>query len=325
MQHHQIIGVDVSKLTLDLCIKPAGTTLQVSNDLAGFKLLKKNIINTNQALIVMEHTGPYSCRLEKFLHTHGIGFCKIPALQIKRSLGVVRGKSDKLDAGRIAEYGWLRKDQLVADVEIARGIMDLRSLLSLRSKMVRDRSGYMSRLKESLATGECVATSLTARMQREIIKTFTDRITKLESQIRVVIRESAELKQNFELLTGIKGVGPIIAAYMLAYTNNFTRFSNPRKFNCYAGLAPFTHQSGTSIRGRSRVSHLANKELKTLLNLGASCAIQHNAELKTYYQRRVAGGMRKMSCLNIIRCKIVTRMFAIIKRQSPYVELQSAA
>ena len=325
MQHQQIIGVDVSKLTLDVCIRPSGTTLQVANDLAGFRLLKEHLCSMPNTLIIMEHTGHYSRRFEDFLSKHSIGFCKIAALEIKRSLGVVRGKSDKLDAKRIAQYGWLRKDQLKADQLIDKNLTELRSLLSLRSKMVRDRSGYLTRLKESLATGECLATSFTAKTQRELIAVFNNKVNKLEVQIRLLIKENQELKQNFELLTGIKGVGQIIAAYMLAYTNNFKRFNDPRKFNCYAGLAPFSHQSGTSIKGRSRVSHLANKELKTLLNMGAFCAIRHNPELKVYYQRRVAEGMRKMSCVNIIRSKIVTRMFAVVKRQTPYVPVQIAA
>lgn len=325
MQHQQIVGIDVSKNTLDVCIKPAGITFQVSNDLAGFNLLKKGIGDPVKTLIVMEHTGNYSLRLEKYLHQKAIGFCKIAALHIKRSLGVVRGKSDNLDAGRIAEYGWLRRDQLKADERVDQQVTDLRSLLNLRTKMVRDRSGYVARLKESLATGEYLATSPMAKMQESIIKTFTVQITKLEAQIYELIDQDPALRQNFQLLTGIKGVGPVIAAHMLACTHNFKRFSNARKFNCYVGIAPFIHQSGTSIKGRSRISHLANKDIKALLNMGAASAINYNQELKNYYQRRLSEGMRKMSCLNIIRSKLVSRMFAIIKRQTPFVELPFAA
>ena len=184
MQHHQIIGVDVSKNTLDLCIKPSGATLQVTNDLAGFNLLKKKIGNRQNVLIIMEHTGNYSLKLENYLHQKGIGFCKVAALHIKRSLGVVRGKSDKLDAARIAEYGWLRRDQLQADKRVSQQLIDLRALLNLRAKMVRDRSGYIARLKESLATGECLATSQTTKMQQAIINMFTSKITRLEAEVR---------------------------------------------------------------------------------------------------------------------------------------------
>ncbi len=325
MKGQQIIGVDVSKHTLDVCIKPTGETLQVTNDLAGIKLLRNKIGDTHNNLVVMEHTGSYSLILEKFLHQKRIGFCKVAALQIKRSLGIVRGKSDKIDACRIAEYGWRYRDELKPDPELNKDILDLRSLLSLRAKLVRDRAGYTARLKEAVATGECTVKSVVAKMQNDLIDRFSKKISELETLIRETISENQKIKQNFQLLNGIKGVGPIIAAYMIAYTQNFKKFSNARKFNCYVGIAPFAHQSGTSIRGRSRVSHLANKELKTLLDLGAKTAIQYNQELREYYKRRIAEGKKKMSCINIIRSKIVARMFAVIKRQSNYVESPLAA
>ena len=150
-------------------------------------------------------------------------------------------------------------------------------------------------------------------------------IKKLEAGIEQLITDDPELKKNFDLIRTIKGVGKVVAAKVLAVTNNFKKFSNARKFNCYAGLAPFKHESGTSIRGRSRISHLANKEVKTILSLAAFCAIRCDEEFKQYYQKRVAGGKRKMSCVNIIRAKIVSRIFAVIKRQTPYVPQVLAA
>ncbi|HMD01051.1 MAG TPA: IS110 family transposase, partial [Ferruginibacter sp.] len=73
------------------------------------------------------------------------------------------------------------------------------------------------------------------------------------------------------------------------------------------------------------VSHLANKEAKTFLNLAACCAIRYDPELKQYYEKRVSEGLKKMSCINIIRSKIVARMFAVVKRKTPYQTLQTAA
>jgi transposase len=100
---------------------------------------------------------------------------------------------------------------------------------------------------------------------------------------------------------------------------------NARKFNCYAGIAPFKVESGSSISLRARISHLANKEIKCLLNLGAASAARFDPELKEYYQRRISEGKRKMSCLNIIRSKLVSRMFAVVARQSPYQQRLTAA
>lgn len=324
MKQQLIVGIDVSKRTLDLCVKPAGITLQVSNDLAGFKLLKQQL-GAHRAIIVMEHTGLYSRKLEAFLQRHLIDFCKVPALQIKRSLGVVRGKNDRIDAMRIAEYGWLRKDQLIPTCATAAGLHELQDLLTLRAKLVKDRSGFINRAKELQHGSSYPRANPIHTCHEHMIKVFSEQIAKIEACILETIKADKALHQTFLLLKSIKGVGTVIAAQMIASTDNFKKFDNARKFNCYAGLAPFSHESGCSIRHRSRVSHLASKKIKTLLNLSAFCAIRVDAELKQYYTRRVAEGKGKMSCINIIRAKIVARMFAVVKRQSPYEPVRSAA
>ena len=296
MQDFLIVGVDVSKTTLDICIKPMETLLRIDNTSRGFSCWYQQLQNLclpeAKILVVLEHTGRYSNRFENFLHAKGIGFCKIPALQIKRSLGVLRGKNDTIDAQRIAEYGWLRRDILQADPVIEKEVGELKSLLSLRSKLVRDRSGYQCRLKEIKATSDVVM-AIELKVVQQTIAFLTAKIEKINTSIQMLIAANEALSKTSSLLTSMKGVGWVVAAYMIACTANFKRFRNARKFNCYAGLAPFKNESGTSIRGRSRVSHLANKEVKTILNLAASCAIQHDAELSQYYQRRVSEGKRK--------------------------------
>lgn len=328
MQEFLIVGVDVSKATLDICFKPMGTLLRIENNQAGYKEwmkeLEKLYLPQVSLLVVMEHTGRYSKKFEVFMQTQNIGYCKIPALQIKRSLGVLRGKTDKVDAQRIAEYGWLRRDILGADPFIEQAIQELQQLLSLRGKLVRDRSGYICRLKELKATSSS-SSCFESKVQQQVIRVLTDKIDEIESRIKILITSNSELSKTCDLLRSIKGVGWMVACYMISCTANFKKFSNARKFNCYAGLAPFRHESGTSIRGKARVSHLANKEAKTILNLAALCAIRFDTELKNYYQKKVSDGKRKMSCLNIIRSKIVARMFAVVKRQTPFIPLNQAA
>lgn len=329
MQEFLIVGIDVSKSSLDICFKPSGKSMRINNNLSGFKdwfiQLKSQCRERSKVLIVMEHTGHYSCRLEKFLLLKEINFCKVPALQIKRSLGVIRGKNDKIDAQRIADYGWLRRDVLAADTFGNEELNELKCLLSLRLKLVRDRSGYLCRIKEMIESGFCTSSDYSIKIQQKITDFLKVEIRKVELRIKTLIRSNSNFMNTCDLMMSIKGVGWIVAAYMMACTDNFKKFSNARKFNCYAGLAPFKHSSGTSITGRSRTSHLANKYAKTLLTMAAACAIRTDRELKQYYQKRVSEGMKKMSCLNIIRSKIVARMFAVIKRQSPYQELSIAA
>lgn len=327
MKQIVIVGVDVSKATLDLYVKPMNVAYQVVNNKTGYKQWFKEVepllTADSKLLIVMEHTGLYSNLFEQFLQYMLIDYCKVPALQIKRSMGVIRGKNDKIDAERIADYGWMRRDILSSSQIPSLQLSELRQLLSLRAKLVKDRSGYITRLKEMKTAGCC--DRFQSRIQEQTIHFLSKQIDLIQGRMILLIESNTELKSTCDLLRSIKGIGLIIAAHMISCTDNFKRFSNARKFNCYAGLAPFKYESGSSIRGRSRVSHLANKEVKSLLNLAAFCAIRCDEEMKQYYQKRVSEGKRKMSCLNIIRSKLVARMFAVVKRQSPYQQKLIAA
>ena len=91
-----------------------------------------------------------------------------------------------------------------------------------------------------------------------------------------------------------------------------------RKLICYCDVAPFKHESGTSIRGQTLVSPLANKKLKTLLTMAAICPIRFDSGLKAKYYQKVGEGKPKMSVLNIIRAKLIERILTVVKRGSPY-------
>jgi transposase len=329
MEKRTIIGVDVSKMTLDSAFSQTKAHLKIPNSPAGFTRWLKwalSLSTTAELWVVMEHTGYYSFQFELFLQQQAITYSKVPAIEIKRSAGLVRGKSDKADAQMISEYGRLRQEQLKAVVAPIREVTELKDLLSLRGKLVADRSGYKARLKEMRGTRGYAATAVHVQVQQHQIQTLSVAIKTIEKAIKEQISQDQGLSANYKLLLTIKGIGPVTAAYMLACTENFSRFANSRKFSCYAGLAPFEHSSGSSIRGKQRVSHYANKKAKCLLNLSALVAVRFNPELKAYYQKRVAEGKNKMSVLNIVRNKLVDRMFAVIKRQTPYCEnLQTAA
>lgn len=158
-----------------------------------------------------------------------------------------------------------------------------------------------------------------------MIKYLSKQINIVEEQMNGIIKENEPMSRNFKLLTTIKGVGPQTALFMIAYTVNFTKFKNSRKFASYSGIAPFPNTSGTSIRGRNKVNNLANKKIKSLLDLCAKTSIQHNSEMKKYYNERIDAGKNKMSTINIIRNKIVSRMFAVVNRNEPYVDLMKYA
>src|SRR5699024_1377439 len=146
-----------------------------------------------------------------------------------------------------------------------------------------------------------------------------------EKAIQGIIESNREINDLYDLVTSVTGVGKVTTWYLLAFTTGFTKFDTWRQFASYSGIAPFQKSSGTSIRGKTKVSNLANKKIKSLLELCAKNAIQHSPEMRKYYHRRVESGKNKMSTINIIRNKLVARIFAVVKRGTPYVEIAKYA
>ncbi len=321
VQH--IIGADLAKKSIDLSCHLLKSHIQIENTQQGYKQLiewlNKQKINLSTVMIVMEHTGLYSFGLEAFLHQQQIVFVKVNALAIKRSLGLVRGKTDQIDAARIAAYGYEKREQLIPDRLLDDSLKRLQMLYSTRERLVKHRAALICAIKEYRHIG-IQEKDLILQSQLKIVKELDKQIERIENESGLIIENQDALKKNFTLLTSIKGVGKVLALASIIKTNNFTRFDTARKFACFCGTAPFEHSSGTSIKGRTRVSHLADKKMKTLLDLSAKSAIQHDKELKEYYLKRIGMGKSKMSTINIVRNKILYRMFAVIKRQTPFIQ-----
>jgi transposase len=317
-----ILGVDVSKLTLDICCAERNLYLKIENQTKGFTRLKKwckvNEINLKETLVVMEHTGGYEYRFMQFCESQSIPYCRIPGLEIKQSQGITRGKSDQVDAFRIGRYGEEKAKRLAPSKPLDNNILALRQLLSFRKRLVRERAGLECTVKERkhmyLAKKDTVTQIAQAKMKED-----KKHIRQIETEIMEIIKTNEKLMQTYRIITSIKGIGNVNAWMTIAYTENFTSFIDGRKYAVYAGVVPFEHTSGTSIKGRKRVSHLANKELKQELNQAAKTAITHDAELRTYAERKLKNKPYPV-VLNNVKFKLILRMFALVKRGEKFVE-----
>jgi transposase len=323
MKVQHIIGADLSKKTIDVFSHSSGQHLCFENNEAGFKVLMQWLEEEGSALsqtaIVMEHTGLYSYLFEKFLHRNSMVFVKVAALEILKSQGVTRGKSDKIDAKRIALYGFEKQHKLKATEQIQESLVRLKMLNTVRSGLVKQKVAIKCSIKEFKNIG-LKNSDMIIKGQENVLKLLEKQIADLELETEKIIKENSGLNNNYKYLRSVRGVGHVTAVVTIIKTGNFTKFDNGRQFSCYCGTAPFEYSSGTSFKGRTRISHLADKEMKTLLDLAARSAMQHDPELKQYYQRRLSDGKSKRSTINIIRNKLIHRMFAVIKRQEPFVD-----
>ena len=330
MKYKQIIGIDVSKSTLAVHLYYGNHRAVFKNTDAGIiRLLnwvrKTNGVAMEQTLFIVDQTGIYTYKLSSALSRADITFAMVSGLSIKRSLGLVRGKSDPINARAIATYGYLWQEKLVPYSMPTKAIRELKDLLKLRDRMVKQRAGYKATVREQKKILNLGDDQLLVKSQEAMIAALSQQIKTIEKQCREIIRSDQKLAQQYRWITSVKGVGQQTAWHLIATTHGFTRFQNWRQLACYCGTAPFPYQSGSSIRGRTKVSHLANKNLKKLLNMCALAAIQHDKEIKAYYQRKIEQGKHKMSVINAVRNKLLARIVAVVNRQSPFVDTQKFA
>ena len=319
------VGIDVSKLKLDACFllnESQNYHRVFDNTLKGIRMMTKwvdDLTAKENCLFCLEHTGIYAMPLCYYLGEQQYNFALVPALEILKSIGVKRGKTDKADAAAIAKYAQIRCDDIRLYSLPEKQLVKLKFLLTHRNLLVKTRKNFHVALTEPVSFVEKDLISDVNRQNKQLVTNLDRKIKEIEKQITGIIEGNEQMKKIYDLLVSVPGIGPHIAAYLLVYTRCFTLFENSRKFACYAGIAPFEYQSGVSIKGRSKVSHLANKRMKSLLNLAALTAKKSDAQIKQYYERKIKEGKNPMLVLNNIRNKIVARIFATVKRQTPYV------
>lgn len=322
------LGIDISNDVLDLALVHETTygefeDKKINNSFSGFEQmldwLLKQEVKLEDCLICMEHTGTYGLLLFAWLSQVGIDYCVEPGLKIKRSLGITRGKNDKVDARRLADYAFTNKAKLDVFTLPSTLIIQIKQYLTYRDQIVKISTSLKNSLKSHNTYQKVSGINFISDDISSQIEENEDRVKQIEKKIIEIINSNPEVKKNFELATSVKGIGLVIATFMLVTTNNFTGFDNGRKYACYSGIAPFEYASGTSIKGRTKVSQIGNKKMKSLLSNGANSAKRYDPEIRAYYKRKEAEGKDHKLIINAISCKLVNRVFATIKRQTPYV------
>jgi len=330
MEIQETIGIDVSKLFFDAFIHSVKKHKRFKNTPEGFTSMSDWVRENTKTpeskqLYAFEHTGLYSLPLSVYLSSLKNKFILIPGLELKRSTGLARGKDDVIDAKAIALYAYRRREEITPYKLPSPKLLELRYLLRLREKLVKQRAGFIVTEKETIKMLGDTVPEIYIDIHGDMIRNLSEQIKKIEKAMRDIVRGDEEIKNQFDLITSIQGVGEQTALFMIVFTSAFTLFENSRKFASYAGVAPFPYQSGTSIRGKTKTSNLANKKFKSLLSNCASSAKVHNSEIKQYYQRKLSEGKHKMSVLNSVRNKLLSRIFAVIKRGTPHADTMGFA
>lgn len=326
MKFEFFIGIDVSKNELDFSIQQGKCFLfhrEIANEPEAIRALLKELgklpgLHLDRSVFCMEHTGIYSNHLLSCLHKRKANICLEAATQIKKSLGNIRGKNDKVDSLRIAEYAYKNRDDLRLWEPKRDVIQELAHLSATRSRLIKAKKMLKTPLKEYGAFVKKNTVRRNTGLCNKALTGIEADLDKVEKAITTIINSDQELKRLFGLVTLVSGVGKVTAVQMLVTTNEFKDIRSPKQYACYAGLAPFIQESGI-LKGKGRVSHMANKKVKTLLHMSALVAIQYNPDLKLYYERKTGLEKKnKMSVINAVRNKLVLRIFACVNQNREY-------
>lgn len=314
-----IIGIDISKKTLDICIKENQSVryLNIENKVQVIKRFLKTYTK-DDVLIAMENTGRYNWNLFEVLEAFAFKVYVISPLHLKKSIGLTRGKNDKIDALRICNFIEKNHEEIASWKPCPQAIKKIKILLTERALRIKIKKQLMSQQHDYKLMKSIKLDKELLKFNVQLIKNIEVQIKGIESSIELIIADDQKLKQQYQLMKSVPGVGKVLSWMFISKTEGFTSITDPRKMACYSGVVPFDFQSGTSIKKRPGVSMLADKTIKSILHLGAMSAIRHSNDLRKYYLRKVEEGKNKMSVLNAVRNKIVHRVFAVIKNQIPY-------
>lgn len=321
------VGCDISKDTLDFAIYENGVSYKmfkhicVENETEGFKTMLKwlkdnGVKSFKHVVIAFEHTGYYSLALADWLFKKKITFCLLHPLDVKNYISTGRNKNDADDSRLIADYIYTMREKCSPSVPESPKVKQLRELRKERSMAVISRTRYLNMVKT-------IDESTSKRRINKIINDLTDVIKAIEKEIINLIKSDETINNNYKLLITIPGIGMINAVNTIVATGNFTRFSTARQYAKFCCVSPLSNESGTSIKGGNHVSKRGHSELKSDLTEAARSAVVHDSQIRTYFERKKVEGKSYGCIMNAVKFKLICRMFAVIERQTPYVNFET--
>lgn len=308
------IGIDISKKHLDVafCEGKTAKVSRFSNDAPGFAALLKQL--PENSCCVMEATGPYYLRLAYYLHEQAVAVAVVNPLVIRRfsQMRLVRTKTDQVDAKLIAAYGALEKPACWQPPAVF--ISELQQEATVLEGLIKQRTAVQNQL-EALDQMPHVSRQARNTLQK-LLDTLEQQIGQLEKSLADKAQKQAG--EQLENITSIPGIGLKTAIQLLIITQGFSRFENSKQLCSYIGLSPRIYESGTSVKGKARISKLGMARTRAMLYVCAWSAARFNLACRELYQRLLAKGKAKKLALVAVANKLLKQAFAIATSNQKY-------
>jgi len=309
-------GIDISKLFFDVAIGNQNKYLyyKFSNDEPGFKALIKLLCPDSH--IVMEASGPYYLKLACYLDDQGLAVSVVNPLVIRRfcQMRMSRTKTDKKDAGMIAEYGKTEKPGLWQRPQ--QHVITLQQMDALPAHLNKEHTALSNQLESFKNSG-----LLDGQLEKKIVKELANKKSFLKETIAAMQllagQHYAEMLANLE---SIPGVGKKTAMMLVIISGGFSRFNDYRKLSAYIGICPRIYDSGTSVKGKARICKMGMSKIRASLYICSWSAKRYNKACKELYDRLLAKGKAKKQALMAVAGKLLKQAFAIATQKTKYNE-----
>jgi transposase len=312
-KYNQIFGVDISKDVFDV-VNSKGAYYQFSNDLIGFKAFAKKL--TKETLVVMEATGYYHYCLAQYLYQQGYLVSVVNPLSVKRfiQMKLSKIKTDKSDAKAICEYSQFNEVPLYTAKDKSQA--ECLQLIRLIDIYLKQSTAIKNKLHGEKTLG--IPSKVVYHSLNRSLKSIKKEIGVLENRLNALVKDHQQ--KQLTLLKSIPGMGTKTAIMLIVMTDGFNRFENSKQLCSYAGITPTIRHSGSSVRGKSRISKMGNQKMRNLLFLCSFSACKYNKGCKDLYERIVSKGKSKKLALIAVSNKLLKQAFAIAKSGLQYDE-----
>lgn len=316
------VGVDVSKSVFDVAIWGdqafnAMTLKQFKRTRKGAEVFARWLLEQPRkpAGIVMEWTGGFSRELAEWLHevVEGVPVALINPCQIKyfgKSLNL-RNKTDAVDARLQAAFGQERKPS--GWIPPAPEQDQLQSLFRTRAKLIEMLSSLKTRDESCLNLAPEAE-----QAQAEVIRLLQVKVRSLEEAAEALAAQHPRMSGDMRLLQSIKGVGPITAMAVLAEAGDLRRFRRGRQLTAFLGVSPKRYESGSSVRGKTRMCRVGGTHIRPVLYMAAVSVTRRACPLGDFYRRLVDAGKPEMVAIGAVMRKMVMIMRAVLVQNKPY-------
>lgn len=309
------VGVDVSKKTLDFALpQENGSYLhkKIDNDAVGFKKILEFI--PIDYCCVMEATSSYYMPFAYYLYAHQIAVCIVNPLSVKHfcKMRMSRAKTDRKDASMIAQYGFSEQPRLWKPK--ADHLLELQQLQAILDNLTKQKTSCRNQLEAFVSSG---------KMSKDVDKIISKQIQFYEKEIKsveikmvgIAEKHHADLYKNLQT---IPGLGKRTAMLLLVITDGFTKFENAKELVSFIGICPRLYESGTSVRGKSRICKMGMSRMRQLLYLCSMRAMSANKQCKEMYERLKQRGKNGKLALVALANKLVRQAFAVGTRNIIY-------